>query len=626
MRPELLVIAALVAAASALDAAGQALDSLGDPLPEGAIQRLGTLRLSYRSVGGLAYLDDTRAAILTGGSIDIWDLAVGERKSSTKVSDSGLSSVQLRADGQVLLVADSSGIVRELKVADLAELRSWETGISGLRRARYSPDESRVLTAGGTPPVVKEWDLATGDMLVEIHSEMATTRCGAIYGPEGKTAILGGGYEHILEHWDLQSGKLLHKWYTVYETKDLALSPDGKSVAAGVETHAAEWDLATYEMRHKYAHAPADGGRVFSVAYLTNTNEILCGGRDGLIYRWNRDTGELAFQWTPHQGPIYQLCVSPDEKRVLSFGSGQVVESDIRTGEPRLPWDRHGGSVEAVVFLPSTDTIVSASSDETLRVWDLATGKSVLRIPGLTLGAYAVAMSPDGERVAAGCKDGVIRVFSLADGAPLRELKGHLGYVRSVAYSSDGSQLLSSADDGSACVWGPDSAEPEARLEGHRGGVLAIAFSPHHRLALSGGRDGKVVVWDLEAGKLLRTLEGHRGWVQAAACAASGDRAVSGGRDGRVILWDIGSGELLAEMRHPGAVNALAISPDGRTAYSAGDSGAVLCWDLSRGEKVAEFKGHGQPVRGLALSPNGDRLITASADTTLLVWDVPNDG
>ena len=100
MRPEMLVIASLVIAASALDAAGQALDSLGDPLPDGATQRLGTLRLSYGSVGGLAYLDDARAAILTGGDIDIWDLTVGERKSRTKVSDSSLTSVQLRADGQ----------------------------------------------------------------------------------------------------------------------------------------------------------------------------------------------------------------------------------------------------------------------------------------------------------------------------------------------------------------------------------------------------------------------------------------------------------------------------------------------------------------------------------------------
>jgi len=60
---------------------------------------------------------------------------------------------------------------------------------------RYSPDETRMLTAGNEPVCAKEWDLATGKELVCLNSKMAMLRPGAIYGPDGKTAILGGGYE-----------------------------------------------------------------------------------------------------------------------------------------------------------------------------------------------------------------------------------------------------------------------------------------------------------------------------------------------------------------------------------------------------------------------------------------------
>lgn len=630
MRPELLALAGLAFVICGADAAAQALDGLGDSLPDGAVQRLGTLRMRYGGVGGLAYLPDGRGVVLTGGYIDIWDLTNGERQSHTKVSGSSLTSVQLGSDGQTLLLGDSAGKVREWDVAKGAELRSLDTGVRALRRARYSPDEKRVLAAGGAPPIIREFDLASGKQLIEIKSGMTTTRCGAIYGPEGSTAILGGGYDHILEHWDLTSGALLQKWYTVYETKDLALSPDGKSVVAGVETHAAEWTLNDYKMLHKYAHAPADGGRVFSVAYLPEANEVLCGGRDGTIHRWSCETGEQVFEWAPHQSAVYHLCASPDEKWALSFGSGRIAETNIATGQPRLEWDRHDGSVEAVAFIPPGaqatapgQRAISGSSDATLRLWDITSGDTLKVISGATLGAYAVASSPDGERVIAGCKDGVVREFSLGNGELLRELKGHLGYVRALAYGHNSGKLLSSADDGSICVWPQDGVEPVARLEGHRGGVLAVAVSRDDKLALSGGRDGTVRLWDLADNKLLRTLEGHRGWVEAVAFIGDTHTAISAGGDGRILRWDLEAGEQLAEMKGAGWVYALACSPDGARAYSAGSRRVVVCWDLTKNEKISEFKGHQHAVMALAVSQDGKRIVSASRDTTLLVWNAP---
>lgn len=223
MRTELLALVALALLLSARGVCAQALDGLGDPLPEGAIQRLGTLQMRYGGVGGLAYLPDGRGIVLTGGSVDIWDLANGELQARTKVSGVGLTSVQLRSDGGVLLLADGAGKVYEWDPESREVVRSWDTGASGLRSARYSPDEKRMLVASASPPRFSEWNLESGEKLIEVETEFATTRCGAIYGPEGKTAILGGGYDHLLEHRDLATGELLHKWGTNYEAKDIKL-------------------------------------------------------------------------------------------------------------------------------------------------------------------------------------------------------------------------------------------------------------------------------------------------------------------------------------------------------------------------------------------------------------------
>ncbi|MBM4082884.1 MAG: hypothetical protein FJ278_24465, partial [Planctomycetes bacterium] len=97
-------------------AQGERRDRLGDPLPAGAMQRLGNLRMRYPSFPCLAYLPDGRAIVTQGGTLDICDMARGERLSSTRVSDAGVISVQTRSDGKALLIGDSAGKVREWDV------------------------------------------------------------------------------------------------------------------------------------------------------------------------------------------------------------------------------------------------------------------------------------------------------------------------------------------------------------------------------------------------------------------------------------------------------------------------------------------------------------------------------
>ncbi|MBI2300536.1 MAG: PQQ-binding-like beta-propeller repeat protein [Armatimonadetes bacterium] len=599
--------------------AEEAKDALGDPLPAGAVQRLGTLRMRYAGVGGLAYLPDGRGVVLSGGNVDLWDLADGTRQSSTAVSPSALTTLQLRRDGKVLLLGDAAGTVREWDPATLKEQRSWPTGQQQLRTACYSPDGQRVLTAANAPPGLKEWDLATGRELISIRSEMVVIRAGAIYGPGGTSAILGGGYQHNLERWDLSTGQLLKKWCTIYEAKHLALSPDEKSVSVGVEDRAMEWSLETYEVLRTFKHCPGEAARIFAVAYLPATNEVLCGGRDGSIHRWSRDTGERVFHWRPHQGVVAPLAVSADEQWVLSFGSQQLAETRIDTGEPRLKWDRHMGSVESVAFHPAGQQVVTGSSDETLRLWDLATGKTERVLAGARLGAFCVAVSPDGKRVAAGCKDGVVREWDLAEGKLLRELTGHLGYVRAVRYDPSGGRLISAADDGSIRVWSEASDKSVQVLTGHRGGVLGLAVSADGKRLLSCGRDGTVRLWDTGTGAEVRLLDPAAGWLSSVAFAAGESCAVAAGRDGRLRNYRLADGQCLLETPGRGWVYALACAGGGGPSYAASGDGRVVARDPETGRELAVYP-HGAAVNAIAVSDQTHRLVTAGRDTTALVW------
>jgi len=615
-------MAAIALATMALACAAE--DILGDPLPEGAVQRLGTLRMRYPGgIGDLCYLPDGRGAIAVGNRMEIWDLEVGRLEGGAQVCEHGIRGVEPRRDGSVLLVADADGNVHEWDLARGELLRSWPTGQAGLVAAHYSPDEQRVLTTGSRPPTLKEWELGTGEELVAIEGEMHYFREG-IYGPGGRTALVDGraGSGPILAHYDLRTGELLNAWLKDYYAhgRSMELSAgDGERLLVGSRHSAQEWLLDGYEMLGKFSGH--HGHAVTAVAYCADPDELLTGSRDGSIRRWNRHEQKVLLRWVPHDSHVTRIEVSPDGEWVLSYGGRLVAETSVEDGTPRVVWERHDGPVQAVAALPVGHVAVSGATDGSLRAWDIDSGECLGTIAGARLGAYAVAVSPDGDRVAAGCKDGVVREFDLSDGSLIRELTGHRGYVRAVAYTPKGSHLLSSAGDGTLRAWGRERDEPVHVLHEHRGGVLAIAVSPDGEFALSGGRDGTVRYWDLRRGTLLRTMAGHRGWVEAVAFAGAG-RALSGARDERILAWDLSTGEATAEMSPGRAVYALACTADGGRAY-AGGGGAITGWDLATGEQIAELSGHGSAVHGLALTADGSRLISASADTTLLVWELP---
>ena len=305
-------------------------DRLGDPLPDGAVQRLGTLRLRG-GISDLCYLLDGRGVIAVGNRLDIWDLANGELQATQKVCDAGIVSIALRSDGKAMLVADGSGNVHEWDLESQAVLHTFATDQSSLRSAHYSPDEKRVLTTGSSPPTIKEFELATGNELVAITGKMHYFH-EAIYGPEGKTALVNGGAgsDPILAHYDLSSGELLHEWHKDYyaHRKSLVLSEDRQRVLAGTRHSATEWQIADHALLQKFSGH--HGHAVTAVAYCKDPDQLLTGSRDGSIRRWDRLENKVLLRWCPHEAYVTHIQVSPDGERVLEPG-WRVLGGEART-------------------------------------------------------------------------------------------------------------------------------------------------------------------------------------------------------------------------------------------------------------------------------------------------------
>ncbi|KAJ5541349.1 hypothetical protein N7494_006425 [Penicillium frequentans] len=317
-----------------------------------------------------------------------------------------------------------------------------------------------------------------------------------------------------------------------------------------------------------------------------------------------------------HSKEITQIAWSPDGSRLASVSDDHTIRIwDPATGQTimTLKPDDSELRVNSIAWSPDGSQLASAS--DVISIWDLATGQT-MSILEHTVRISTIVWSPDGSRLASACLD-TIKIWDPATGQTILVLE-HTCFVTAISWSPDGSRLASASFENTVEIWHLASGQTILILE-YIDLVTAVAWSPDGSRLASASRE-TVYIRDLTTGQSILTFEGHRYSVESITWSQDGSRFASASTDKTVRIWDPATGQTISILEHTDWVKAITWSPDGSRLASASKD-TINIWDLTTKHSMSKLQGHGNSVSLIAWSHDGSRVASASVDKAVRIWD-----
>jgi RNA polymerase sigma factor (sigma-70 family) len=642
-------------------------DFYGDPLPVGAIARIGTTRLfrghnfPARRHTQLAYSPDGKTLFCWDWNLPIVkiDVKTGKETGRFAPNDHAIWQFALAPDGKTLVTAaEKNPLIRLWGVESGKVIRTVDNGVDP-NWMHFSPDGESL--AVGDVKGIQIWNAAIWEKKGQRIPVQGLRQSAWL--PDGKTIVTLGS---IVQWHDTGTGHEIRRMDKKDCNGNVALSADGRRLA-GVEngTVLHVWDAATGQEKSRV---------------IARDGEFIESSK----FRSPKDIG-------------WDLLFSSDARILvcLNMSGGQVTLVESETGQIIKRW-KPPDHAQAFVFSPNGRTLALAAFNQAIHFVDTTSGRQAEERPRLTSQiCTVVGFTTDGQKLVTSTDCGSTGVWDPFTGNPLTAAHDPpQAFVERPAgipppfssLSADATKTAIQDGKGVLHVWQPHDAKVLCRIEDPPVMAGRPAFSPDGKTVSVRHSDGYIRLWDAIGGKLIRPLKkiAIGSWIFPQAFSADGrflafaPEPTWDGRDAwisePIALWDVSTGASVAQLkwedntlvhdlafsgngrylfsshtqsaanRNDGYcvrvweltsgrelrrlstskdefVTALSVSPDSKT-LAAAVRKTVILWEIATGKERGRFTGHQLDIGSLAFSPDGRLLASASRDYTALVWDI----
>lgn len=294
-----------------------------------------------------------------------------------------------------------------------------------------------------------------------------------------------------------------------------------------------------------------------SLEFSPDGRLLASGGEFSSIHTWDAETGTALAAFAGHSAAAGRVTFLDDEAivsgstdqsvRVWELNPGWGLERTIGAiDQPQLISHR----VTSLDFTSEADRLLVAggtpSRSGELLVFNVADGARQFFLPQAHDDViYAARFSPDGNRIASGSADKYIRTFDVSSSQQLRRLEGHTNYVLDLAWKGDGSTLVSAAADNTIKVWNPETGDQSRTIPNFGKHVTAVRYIGESDNIVSSCGDRLVRMHTATNGGNFRNFGGASAWLHSVDITPDSQLVAAGTADGKLYLWNGTNGQAL---------------------------------------------------------------------------------
>lgn len=648
------------------------LDSIGDPLPENAVERFGTLRFQHpSSVIDLALSPDGKTLVSIGSQeLVAWETQSGKQlwlKHPKQLginlpgASYGVRSVIFSADSSCFYAVQSFNTVLKFDVAtgQSQEILLQRGPKTGFARSLDVTQDGKRFAVGG-PAGVSVYSLDAG-LLFHVPNDNS----GELIGIERDRLVFGGHYSlAVFSHEEdriaivsSDSPKTIRLFNAFSGEEELSIqlsswlvrmdfSPDNRHLAATerdssvrvYETKSGElvWEHSAEIMNNAESytsgitHSP--DGRLLAVGAPI--------GSDYWIHMFDAHNGESLRYLIGHAWKPWALAFDADSRTLYSAGwDGPIRRWDTITGEQLpLPIGMRASSV--VAASPIEESVAFADDLGGVHVVAGA-GREQVNLWQRKLTFDKLAFSPDGRFVAMGGSEQAklhVEVVDLHSNATLHEWiwdKGRDPHssIESLEFSPDGSRLAAAVfRQDQVLLWNLADGKEIARLPHNN--VYGLSFDADGMRLVTAGWDRIVRQWYARDGKLvsmhdMRQISDEQGDLRmyTVCCSPAGDMLATAHLDGRVRLWNQSDFSFRGGFKVDGRFiyGSIAFSLDGVWLATGQMNGAVEIFDPYTASRAYEVGRHEHYAYTVKFGHNNSKLVSGGSDEVSYRWDLVPD-
>jgi WD40 repeat protein len=552
-----------------------------------------------------------------------------------------VQAIAFSPDGTSL--ATGTGYLRVWDVAN-GQLKSIhaDDAMRGIQGLAYAPDNRLVAAVGGFfGREALLWDISAGKIVQDFVEPAAApgsvpataafiykgqpinyrVLSALAYSPDGRIVATAPGDVVLRE---AQSGDLIAKLYHPAQgVKALAFSADGQTLATASE----DKQVLLWSVPEKRLLQTLDGATqpLVSVALSEDGRQVaaISTGKKSIFDETpvsNLWTWDPAFD-SPLKLSLGNVRAGPvafaGPSTVILAAGHDVLSLELASSSPALrkTWS-HNQDILALAVSPDRKLVASGGKDRNVDLVDLATGKLVRRLPGLTDMISAVSTSGDGKRFATATID--LRFTNR-----LPEANGNFA-ARFAQYFGDEANA-GRIQPSEVRIWSATDGSLQSILPLPPCQVTDVELIPHSNLLVVGGwlpgKGGLLTIWDAAASKLVHTLPTPGAEVLSITTSPDGRILASGDADGNLELWELSTHTKLRSQKLDHAIEAVAYSNDGKLLAAADAKQTVRILDASNGQLKQTLPCHSF-VESLDFSPDGDHLAAGTRHPGIELWNL----